>query len=506
MSTYAGGNGSGDDVAAAPGGLARGTRRRAARRPLEVPVAVVLGLAFVCCRSGARAAGVLRPKFIPTPKSVTMDEGTMPLAAGSRIIATDPSLAPLAAVLSDEIWLLTDLKLAPGKGEARPGDIVLRIDPGIRAGADILAVQREAEAEDPDAGMRAWTKKSARPFEARFVKLQGDKVYLKKADGATTTAELRWLGDEDRAIAKRLAAAGPKEKKPFKVVRTRDFAHTITISDTAVVAGWDYRAVCEGTATILQAVAGKEGKYFLPRMRIKDWPHADFTGCMVDLARQWIPIDALKFTVEACRFWKVRYVHLHFSDNHAYTFPSKAFPELGNRNSASSGGIVPRVYDLEELKELVTYADARGVTLVPELETPGHYGAMARSRGDLFAGPGCMPIASERLYGALDKIVGEMCDVFRSSPYFHIGCDECNWRGVGNSPQEKEYMSKHRLPRDTHPLNDAWQVYVYHAIRMARIVRKYGKIAIAWEGVADDGRAKDEGLIVMAWYNGSHCA
>ena len=234
-------------------------------------------------------------------------------------------------------------------------------------------------------------------------------------------------------------------------------------------------------------------------MTIKDWPCADYTGTMIDAARQWIPPDCVKFTIEACRFWKIRYLQMHFSDDHAYTFESRIFPELGNKNMQISDGIVARCYTQEELKDLEAYAVARGVTIVPELETPGHYGAMARSRPDIFDGPGCMPMASEKLYEALDKLVGEMCSIFKATPYFHIGCDECNFDGVCNFPGAKEYMSKHTLPKDDHPLNDAWQVYIMHVLRMQQICRKYGKFTIAWDGFAADSRLKDD-MIVMSWY------
>lgn len=389
-------------------------------------------VAAVLIASCVNVHAVLRGMdLLPTPKSITADGGEMPLTAKSRIVATDPSLEPLAAILSSEVLLVTNLKLAPAKGEGKPGDIVLKLDPKLRADADIVAVQMK--------------------------------------DGKQ------------------------------QVVRSRDFAHTIKVGDTAVVTGWDYRATAEGTATLLQAIAGKDGKFALPRMTIKDWPHADYTGCMIDAARQWIPPDCVKFTIEACRFWKIRYLQMHFSDDHAYTFESKIFPELGSKNLQISDGIVARCYTQEELKDLESYAVARGVTIVPELETPGHYGAMARSRPDIFEGPGCMPMASEKLYEALDKLVGEMCSIFKASPYFHIGCDECNFDGVCNYPGAQEYMKTQTLPKDDHPLLDAWQVYINHVLRMQRICRKYGKFTIAWDGFAADSRLKDD-MAVMSWY------
>ncbi|MCY2928703.1 MAG: SUMF1/EgtB/PvdO family nonheme iron enzyme [Planctomycetota bacterium] len=360
------------------------------------------------------ADGLTGWNLLPTPKTISLAGGEMPLTAQGRIVATDASLEPLAAILSDEIWLMANVKLAPAKG-------------------------------------------------------------VQKKDG-------KW-----------------------QVVRTRDFAHTIAVAYTAVVTGWDYRAVCEGTATLLQAILTREGKAALLKMTVKDWPYADYTGTMIDVARQWIPPDAIKFTIEACRFWKVRYVQIHFSDDHAYTFGSKIFPELGTKNLQISDGIIARCYTQDEMRDLEAYATARGVTIVPELETPGHYGAMARCRPDLFEGPGCMPMASEKLYEALDKLVGEMCGIFKSSPYFHIGCDECNFDGVMNYPGAGEYMKTQTLPGDAKPLSDAWQVYINHVFRMQRICQKYDKFTIAWDGFAADNRLKG-GMAVMSWYWATNAA
>jgi len=179
-----------------------------------------------------------------------------------------------------------------------------------------------------------------------------------------------WAGEDILAVQKQ------------KVVRTRDYAHTIVVSDKAVVEGWDYRAVCEGTATLVQSIAGKKGKYYIRQMKVKDWPHADYTSTMVDCGRQEIPLYVIKKVAEACRYYKIRYLHLHLCDDHGYTFPLKKYPNMGRYNRGHCEGDAPKVYDLEQLKELVAYADARGVTLVPELETPGHSDAIRLSLPD----------------------------------------------------------------------------------------------------------------------------
>ena len=344
------------------------------------------------------------PPLVPTPKMLTMEQGSMPLTGASRIVTADPSLTPLANVLSDEIAMVTGLKLAVAQGNPGQGDIGLKINPAIRAGVDIIAVQKQ------------------------------------------------------------------------KVANTRDFAHSIAVGDSALVEGWDYRAVAEGTATVLQAISIKDGEYFLPQMKILDWPHADYTGVMVDVARQEIPIDALKAVIAACRLWKIRYCQLHLTDDEGFTFPSTAFPKLGTKNKSLHNGVVPRVYSLKELRDLVAYADARGVSLVPELAAPGHSEAMARVMPEVFGEAKIMNMANDEMYNVLDILVGEMCDVFRSSPYFHIGCDEMYFYELEEQQQTKDYLQKKGI-------KNVAALFVQHVQRMNDLVRKRGKITLAWEGV-----------------------
>jgi hexosaminidase len=381
---------------------------------------------LVCTPARADSASNNLPNLIPWPKVLTPAKGFLEINAKSRVIAADKALEPLARIFSEEIEMVTGLRLAVAVGDFKPGDIVLRVNPALKADADIVTVQKR------------------------------------------------------------------------EVTRTRDYAHTITVGKTAVVEGFDYRAVAEGTATLLQALRVEKGAVRLPAMAVKDWPEADFTAIMVDCGRQYIPISTLRQVVAACRVYKVRYLQLHLSDDQGWTFPSRAYPTLGSANGAAHGGVPPKVYDLEDLKALVAFADARGVTLVPELETPGHSSAARRAMPELFGAldaqgaPVDLPImniGNEKLYAALDTIVGEMCEVFKSSPYFHIGVDETRMGGVADLPEAKALMAGKGL---TTP----GELFNYFVCQMNEFAKKRGKKTIIWEG-AGNGASKD--IINMTW-------
>lgn len=402
------------------------------RTPLLL-IALVLGVA------PATSAADPADRFpglnlVPWPQDLRLDMGRLCLTATSRVVARQKELAPLAEILAGEIATLTGLRLKTAAGADRPNDIVLTLDRDVKAGTPILAVRNR------------------------------------------------------------------------ELVRTRDGAHRVTVSDRAIIAGFDVRAVAEGSATLLQALGQEGGAVSLPKLAIHDWPHADYCAMMVDVGRQDHPVVWLRKMIDVCRFYKVRYLQLHLTDDQGWTFPSTKYPRLGSKNYGAHGGKAPKVYTLAELRGLVAYADARGVTLVPEIEMPGHSGAALRSVPEIFdainprtgqpVGLGCMNMASEALYPALDTIVGEVCDVFRSSPYFHMGGDEVSMGRVSLHPGYKAYMAKHGLKDDA-------ELGAHFVRRVNDIVKKHGKKTLKWEGLANEA-SKD--VIVVAWDNNNATA
>ncbi|MCY2930752.1 MAG: family 20 glycosylhydrolase [Planctomycetota bacterium] len=397
-------------------------------------VAATCTLGAVAATNVTSASSEKSPlKLLPWPKSVQLAGGELALKPGGRIVADDPALAPLAAVLRAELLAVTGLDFKVAPGPARPGDVVLTINKNLQAGQDILMV------------------------------------------------------------------------KARQVVRTREGAYRLTVKDRVSIEGFDYRAVAEGTATLLQAFAVKGAAVSLPAMTVDDWPHADYTGAMVDVARQDNTIQDLQLMVEVCRAYKTRYLQLHLTDDQAWTFPSKAYPKLGTLNGSAHGGPRCEVYKLDELKGLVQYARDRGVTLLGELEMPGHSGNARGTMPEIFGyvdpatgkavDQGMMNLANPKLYEALDTIIGEMCEVFAGSPYFHIGYDEVSGDVTG-TPQAREFMKAHNLA-------NASELHQYFVVQVDEMLKKRGKKAILWEGPCS-GASKD--IVVMTWCANSPAA
>ena len=275
-------------------------------------------------------------------------------------------------------------------------------------------------------------------------------------------------------------------------------SYTLEVADRATIRGGNYGAVALGTATLLQALRLQDGRATVPCISVTDEPAVEYRGLLVDVARQYHSISSLKQIVQLCRLYKIRYLQLHLTDDQSFMFPSKAFPELATQNH--HGG---KTYSLEELRDLVAYADARNVTIVPEYEVPGHSAAANRALPNLFLIRGTKPyehhasinFAKDEVMQAVATIVGEMCDVFRSSPYFHIGGDEADLQFADQNREFQAAFKKHNLPNQH-------QLYRKFVVDMNEIVKRHGKRMIVWEGFGREPNSPvqiPKDILVMAY-------
>ena len=224
-------------------------------------------------------------------------------------------------------------------------------------------------------------------------------------------------------------------------------AYSLSVSgESATLTAPSYAGMVAATATLLQAVersfdydavprtkeketkAGPRGNcttapaWRLPAISVHDQPALPYRGIMVDAARAFLPLSALKGFVTLCRLYKLNYIHIHLSDDGAFSFPSKAFPELARQS--------PWAYNLTELHELQAFASARGVAIIGEMDVPGHAASMVRTLPHIFGFPsigekqvGIVDFTNTSVVSALQTIFDEISEVF-PSPYVHMGGDE----------------------------------------------------------------------------------
>ena len=264
-------------------------------------------------------------------------------------------------------------------------------------------------------------------------------------------------------------------------------AYTIEIGGSIVVKGGSYRAVSMGVTSLLQLARPAGHRLAFPKVSIADHPTSTYRGVMLDVARQWHHIETVKQVVDLCRWYKISYLQLHLADDQLFTFPSSAFPQLAS----------PQHYTLQELKDLVAYAEERGVVIIPELDAPGHTGAMRRNMPELFGHPdlGVLDMTNEKVYAAMETLIKEMIDVFHTSPYFHIGADEA-WLGeFEKAAHTAAYITEKGF-------DNAHDVYLDFIVRMHHMVKKHDKKTLVWESFPGTGSRKvqvPKDLIVFAW-------
>ncbi len=230
--------------------------------------------------------------------------------------------------------------------------------------------------------------------------------------------------------------------------------------------------------------------------QILDNPDVPFRSVSVDVARRFHSISTLKTLARWCQLGKVRFMQLHLTDDQNWMLPSNVFPHVDSRNQHH----LP-AYTAAELKDLQSFASARGVTIVPEIDIPGHCSLLVASDPKLFriqnsASVGCVNFGPPLVRAKLKQLIGETARLFSGSPYIHIGGDEAWYPDAEKDPQMKAAMAQ------LGPNSNPSQVFVDFVGEMADEVIRLKKKPIVWEGFAASDFAKKripKETVVVAW-------
>jgi len=266
----------------------------------------------------------------------------------------------------------------------------------------------------------------------------------------------------------------------------KEEAYRLTVGETVKIEARTHQGMAYGTMTLLQAycerpIAGRFRQYewVLPHLSIEDEASKPFRGVLIDVARRYNSPRALKLVIQLARYYKIRYITLHLNDDQGWTFPLKSYPKAGSSNQGFRGPR-PRLYTMGELRELVAFADQRGVTLIPGIEFPAHCNSIRRVHGEDFNGYeegkplGLADMANPRIYPAIQRIYGEVSELLASSPYIHIGCDEAN---ISLNKRDTEHYKKFMADRN---LENVHELFHYFAAQLAGYAKENGKAAIFW--------------------------
>ncbi|MCK9342698.1 MAG: family 20 glycosylhydrolase [Massilibacteroides sp.] len=202
--------------------------------------------------------------------------------------------------------------------------------------------------------------------------------------------------------------------------------YTLDTRETLRLQAGSYKSLALGIPSLLQSMEIIKRKAFFYRMLIKDRPNYAWRTVMIDVARRWIPLPILRETIELLHYYKISALHLHLSDNESFTFGTTRYPALLTYNQNGS----PRYYTKAQLRELVQFAEDRGVTIIPEIDLPGHSSPLWRKMPEVFGALDAegkpqnlytVNMVSEKCYTALYALLDEVIAVFDTSPYFQLG-------------------------------------------------------------------------------------
>ena len=321
------------------------------------------------------------------------------------------------------------------------------------------------------------------------------------------------------------SAAQPSRSRPKNAVllrlaktlpsdASRQEGYRIRVNrDGAVLEAITARGLLYAVGSFIQLIEKDADAWAVPACEVVDWPDFSWRGFLIDPARRFIPTERILQYIEWMGRSRMNVLHIHFTDNEGFTLESEKFPELNRRNYHHMLFGSPRqvftlddirraereyagVYSKADVGRLVSYAQERGVDIVPELGLPSHAAPIIRVFPDLQcqvregrSSETVMCIGAERTYEVLADLVDEIAPLFPSE-YFHIGADEIDCQDVlfQRAPFYAQCWSKCAVCRqrvEKEGLTNVHQLFYYFINRVGELLSEHGKRTVAWNDYID---------------------
>ena len=277
-------------------------------------------------------------------------------------------------------------------------------------------------------------------------------------------------------------------------------------------------------------------QWAMPVVDIQDAPAFEYRGLMIDVARHFQPMSFLKKLVDLMAMQKMNRLHLHLVDDQGWRIEIKKYPKLTEVGGRRNGTLVDKYpgkgndnkpyegfYTQAQIKEFVAYASKKFITIIPEIELPGHSSAAIAAYPALSCFPGETTVVSDNMVAAKTKqqlktpgrkvvqetwgvftdvlsptdytfqfmndVLDEVMDLFPSK-YIHIGGDECPKDAWKRSAFCQEMIKKYNL-KDEHGLQS------YFIQRIEKHINSKGRSIIGWDEILEGGLAPN--AAVMSW-------
>jgi hexosaminidase len=256
---------------------------------------------------------------------------------------------------------------------------------------------------------------------------------------------------------------------------------------------------------LLPAPSKGAGGCALPAVEIRDQPRFAWRGLLLDCSRHFMSTAFIKRTIDLLAFHKLNVLHWHLTDDQGWRIEIKQFPKLTETGAWRGAGVERHggFYTQEDIREIVAYARARFVTVIPEIELPGHCQAALAAYPEFSCTGGPFQVdttmngsreifcpGNENTFTFLEAVLGEVCELFPEVP-IHIGGDEVNherWRACAKCQARIKKLG----------LSGEQELERFFISRVAGILLKKNRRIIGWDEVLHGTLAP--GAVVQVWH------
>lgn len=304
-------------------------------------------------------------------------------------------------------------------------------------------------------------------------------------------------------------------KLPDSTVFNAEHYELYCSKDKISITAFSNQGIFYGIQTLLQLIPFEEkNEIKVPCLTINDHPKFQWRGMHLDVSRHFFPTDFIKKYIDYLALYKMNTFHWHLTDDQGWRIEIKKYPKLTEvgawRNGSMVGHYTDQTFDdiryggfytQEEIKEIVAYAKERHITIVPEIEMPGHALAALASYPEYSCTGGPFDVGKtwgvledvfcpkDETFTFLENILNEVMELFPSE-YIHIGGDECpkvRWKQCAHC---QHLMAAEGL-KDEHELQS------YFIQRIEKFVNSKGRKIIGWDEILEGGLAPN--AAVMSW-------
>lgn len=277
----------------------------------------------------------------------------------------------------------------------------------------------------------------------------------------------------------------------------------------------DAQGISNALATLHQLIlTAKDNK--LPIINIQDKPRFGYRGLMLDCSRHFWTVDELKETLSQMAFFKLNKLQMHLTDNNAWRLAMDQYPELTAKGTYYSDfpDLSSKYYSTNDLKEIVKYAQALGIEIIPEVDLPGHAIALLAAMPQLSCKGGTFEAYPEELplnqrkrgnenmlcignpesIRFAQEVVDALIQIFPSK-YIHLGGDEVPTAIWEKCPKCQALYKKEGM-KEPSELQD------YFTRKMSEYIRSKGKIMVGWDEINDRHAATPEDMLTVWRDNG----